>query len=120
MNELFKRSFTEPDQTLEVELAIVEIVEINGLPVRRMTCQPGWHWRESLGPVLGADSCPVEHLFFAISGCLTVRMDDGTTADIGPGEIGVIPPGHDAWVSGDVPLVGIDFQGEEVHKRLFG
>ena len=120
MSQLTKRRFDEPDKTMEVDHAKVEIVEIGGLPVRRMTCQPGWHWKTSMGPVLGTESCPVQHLFFTISGCLTVRMDDGTTVDIEPGEIGVIPDGHDAWVTGDEPLVGIDFQGKDVYDRLLG
>jgi len=38
-------------------------------------------------------------------------MDDGTTADFGPGDISNIPPGHDAWVVGSDPVVIIDITG---------
>jgi hypothetical protein len=31
--------------------------------------------------------------------------------DIGPGDALRIPPGHDAWVVGDEPYVGVDFTG---------
>jgi hypothetical protein len=38
-------------------------------------------------------------------------MDDGTEMEIGPGDIADIPPGHDAWVVGDEPMVCIDTGG---------
>lgn len=38
-------------------------------------------------------------------------MDDGTESEIGPGDAQILPPGHDAWVVGDKPYVGLDFQG---------
>jgi class 3 adenylate cyclase len=37
-------------------------------------------------------------------------MDDGQEADIGPGGVYEIPPGHDAWVVGDDPWVTIEWQ----------
>jgi mannose-6-phosphate isomerase-like protein (cupin superfamily) len=40
-----------------------------------------------------------------------VVMDDGQEIDIGPGEAIEIPPGHDAWVVGDEPYVGVDVTG---------
>ncbi len=38
-------------------------------------------------------------------------MDDGTEAEFGPGDVSFIPSGHDAWIVGDEPYVGLDFQG---------
>jgi uncharacterized cupin superfamily protein len=38
-------------------------------------------------------------------------MDDGTEVEYGPGDVGVIPPGHDAWVVGNDPVVVIDITG---------
>lgn len=35
-------------------------------------------------------------------------MDDGTKEEFGPGDAAVIPPGHNAWVVGNGPVVGID------------
>jgi hypothetical protein len=35
-------------------------------------------------------------------------MDDGREKECGPGEAYVIPPGHDAWVVGDEPVVSVD------------
>lgn len=38
-------------------------------------------------------------------------MDDGAEEEFGPGDAAVIPPGHNAWVVGNEPVVGIDFTG---------
>jgi hypothetical protein len=34
-----------------------------------------------------------------------------TEEEFGPGDAAVIPPGHNAWVVGNEPVVGIDFTG---------
>jgi hypothetical protein len=39
--------------------------------------------------------------------------DDGTETEGGPGDVAIIPPGHNSWVVGDKPCVGIDFTGVE-------
>ena len=36
-------------------------------------------------------------------------MDDGSEAKFGPGDVGSIPPGHDAWIVGNEPFISIDF-----------
>lgn len=38
-------------------------------------------------------------------------MDDGSQDEFGPGDIGNLPHGHDAWVVGDEPVVVIDVTG---------
>jgi hypothetical protein len=35
-------------------------------------------------------------------------MDDGREATVGPGDVVLIDPGHDAWVEGDEPCVLLD------------
>jgi quercetin dioxygenase-like cupin family protein len=42
---------------------------------------------------------------------MKVVMDDETEAEGGPGDIAVIPPGHNVWVVGDETCVMIDFTG---------
>jgi uncharacterized cupin superfamily protein len=46
---------------------------------------------------------------YIISGKMKVVMDDGTESENGPGDVAVVPPGHNAWVIGDKPCVSIDF-----------
>jgi len=38
-------------------------------------------------------------------------MDDGTEKDCKPGDVSLVPPGHDGWVVGNEPVVIVDFQG---------
>jgi uncharacterized protein YjlB len=40
-----------------------------------------------------------------------VRMDDGSELEVGPGDVAIIPAGHDAWTVGDESCVAVDFTG---------
>ena len=40
-----------------------------------------------------------------------VAMDDGTELECRPGDVSLLPSGHDAWVVGNEPVVVVDFQG---------
>lgn len=51
------------------------------------------------------------HTGYMISGRMKVVMDDGTEQEYGPGDVVVIPPGHNAWVVGNEPVINIDFTG---------
>jgi hypothetical protein len=42
---------------------------------------------------------------------MKIVHNDGTEAEIGPGDIAAIEPGHDAWILGDEPFTSIDFGG---------
>ena len=44
-------------------------------------------------------------------------MDDGAEEEFGPGDAAVIPPGHNAWVVGNEPVVGIDFTGLKEYAK---
>ena len=84
-------------------------VHVNGQPVLFSTFEPGWRWSEHVKPIAGTDTCQTNHFGYVISGRMHVVMDDGTEADIGPGDVFAIPPGHDAWTVGDEPCVGVDW-----------
>jgi uncharacterized cupin superfamily protein len=45
-----------------------------------------------------------------VSGEMEVVHDDGTKARMVPGVAYVIEPGHDAWVVGDEPAIGLEFE----------
>jgi hypothetical protein len=36
---------------------------------------------------------------------------DGSQLEFGPGDVGLIPSGHDAWVVGNETVVVVDVQG---------
>ena len=45
-------------------------------------------------------------------------MDDGSETEFGPGDVGSIPPGHDAWTLGDEPFISIHFGDALSRKQL--
>jgi hypothetical protein len=44
-------------------------------------------------------------------------MADGTAWDARPGEVSVLPSGHDAWVVGDEPVVLVDWHGATEYAK---
>jgi mannose-6-phosphate isomerase-like protein (cupin superfamily) len=117
MAQLEKKSFDHPDETRPVDKGTVEIVELDGATVMRTTFQPGWRWSECVKPVVGGDSCQTHHVGYVISGRMHVVMNDGSELELGPGEAIQIPPGHDAWIVGDDPYVGLDFKGGATYAK---
>lgn len=91
--------------------ATIELVNIEGGTVARFVLQKGWKWSNDVKPVVKTEWCEAPHLQYVISGTYRIRLKDGTEFDIGPGEVASVPPGHDAWVVGDEPTVGIEFVG---------
>jgi quercetin dioxygenase-like cupin family protein len=85
------------------------VLEVDGRAVLFVTYEPGWRWSEHVKPMAGTDRCEMTHVMYCISGRLNVVHDDGSEADLGPGDVAVIEPGHDAWVVGDEPYVAVDF-----------
>jgi len=55
----------------------------------------------------------LSHVGYAVSGRITIRLPDGREETIGPGESYTIPPGHDGWVEGNEPFVGIELMSAE-------
>ena len=117
MAKMVKKSFDAPEETRRVDKGKLEVVDLGGVQAMRVTFEPGWRWSECVKPIVGTDSCQVSHLVHVISGQMVVRMDDGSEAEFGPGDVGSIPPGHDAWIVGNERFVGIDFQGGAVYAK---
>ncbi len=112
-----KKRFDAPDETRPIANGKVEVVKFDDAQVMRTTFEPKWRWSESVKPVVKTDSCQVHHLLYIVSGQMTVKMNDGTTVEFGPGDVGDIPPGHDAWVVGNAPCVSLDFAGAAKYAR---
>jgi hypothetical protein len=111
METIAKKNLEQPEEVRKFPNGKVELVTIGDITFGKGTFQPGWKWSESVKPIAGTDSCLAPHTQFHISGKLRVKMDDGTEVEYGPGDVGVVPPGHDAWVVGNVPVVVLDFTG---------
>lgn len=105
------KNFAVPDEVRKFPLGRLELVEVGGKTVGRGTFQPGWHWADSVKPIAKTESCEAPHYQYQVSGVMRVRMDDGTEFDTKAGDVCMLPPGHDAWVVGNEPVVVVDFQG---------
>lgn len=105
------RDFESPDATRTADKTVIDVVELAGSKIGRYTLQPGWRWTEIMKPAAGTDSCQVEHVGYVVSGTLHVEHEDGTTADLTPGSVYRIRPGHYGSAAGDEPVVLVEFQG---------
>ena len=106
-----KRTFDSPDETRSLPKGKIDLVTVGNIKFGRASLDPGWKWSVDVQPIAKTKSCEAAHTQYHISGRLHVRMDDGTEVEYGPGDVGHIPPGHDAWVVGDEPAVVIDVTG---------
>ena len=107
------KSHANPDELRQPDKTKVEIVRLEGFTIGRFVMKPGWQWSKSIKPIVHTESCQLSHVGHAISGSITVRMNDGTQKTIRAGESYTIPPGHDAWVEGNEDFVGIEVMSAE-------
>src|ERR1700688_300006 len=105
------KGLNSPEEVRTFDKGRVELVNIAGAAVGRATFQPGWKWSTCVKPIANTNSCQAAHFGSQVSGTMTTRMDDGTEKTPTPGYVLNIPPGHDAWVVGNEPVVVLDFQG---------
>ena len=120
MAGLETRDFDSPDETRTPDKTRVDVVRLAGATAARMTFEPGWKWSECVKPVAGTDSCQVRHVGICRSGSIQVEHEDGSTAEIKRGDVYVIEPGHDAWVVGDEPFVGFEFESRSAEEYAKG
>jgi hypothetical protein len=111
MKQAELKSFGKPDEIREFPRGRVELVKIGGAMVGRAVFLPGWRWSTSVQPLAKTKSCEAAHFNYHVSGVLKVVMDDGTELECRPGDVSLLPSGHDAWTVGDEPAVVVDFQG---------
>ncbi len=112
-----KKNLNAPDATRPFEKDKVELVNIGGGQVGRLTLEPGWRWSQHVKPIAGTEWCEAPHFQYHVSGRLAIRMDDGTEFVAGPGDITSLPSGHDAWVVGDEPVVVVDWYGASNYAK---
>jgi uncharacterized cupin superfamily protein len=117
MSKMQNKRMSQPDEKRTFEKGQVELVTLGDVTFGRATFQPGWKWSTCVKPLAKTESCQASHLEYHISGRLHVRMDDGTEQEFGPGEVALIPPGHDAWVVGNEAVVAIDISGMKEYAK---
>ena len=105
------KTIDKPDERRDFPLGHLEALHLTGLDFAVGTFEPGWRWSESLRPLVATDSCEVHHNGFVVQGRMRIKMDDGAEFDCKPGDVSLLPSGHDAWTVGNEPAVVVDFQG---------
>lgn len=112
-----RKDFTSPDEVRTFEKGKLELLNIGGGVVGRLTLQPGWRWSEHVKPIAKTQWCEAPHFQYQVSGRMHVAMADGTAFELGPGDVSALPSGHDAWVVGNEPVVVIDWAGASNYAK---
>ena len=86
----------------------MDVVTLSDFTLGRGVFEPGWRWSNDVKPIAGTESCQTLHTGICLSGQMSVLLDDGTDMQVGPGDVVVIEPGHDAWTVGDEACVLLD------------
>jgi hypothetical protein len=108
---------SSPDEVRSPDKTRVEVNRLEGFTIGRLNLEPGWRWSDCIKPVVQTETCQVSHVGYAVSGSITVRMKDGTEKTNSAGDSYTIPPGHDAWVEGNEPFVGIEVMSAELYAK---
>ena len=110
MATLEVKSLDAPDETRPFTAkGKAEVVNVSGVAVGRGVFEPGWRWSQHVKPIAQTASCQAAHLAYVVSGRMRIKMDDGTEKEVGPDDVFVAQPGHDAWTVGNEPCVLVDF-----------
>jgi hypothetical protein len=112
-----KKTLSAPDEVRTFDKGKVEVATVGAVTFGRASFEPGWKWSESVKPIVKTEYCEAPHAQYHVSGRLRIRMADGSEEEFGPGDVGITPPGHDAWVVGDEPVVVIDVSGMKQYAK---
>jgi len=114
------KSFGKADEVRAFPKGRLELMTIGGATIGRAILEPGWRWSTSVQPIAKTKSCEAPHFQYHVSGTLKVVMDDGTELVCKPGDVSLLPSGHDAWVVGNEDVVFVDFQGMADYAKTAG
>ena len=117
MQAVEQKAFAQPDEVRVFEKGKLELVNIRGGVVGRLTLEPGWRWSKHVKPIAKTDWCEAPHYQYQVCGRLQVVTSDGQKIETAPGEVVRMGGGHDAWVLGREPVVLIDWQGAARYAR---
>ena len=111
--KLMRKALDNPDETRSFVdgKGKAQIVKIGDVTLGRGIFEPGWQWSKHVKPIVKTDSCQAAHTGMVLEGRMRVRMNDGTEAEVGPGDAFYMAPGHDAWIVGNQRCVIIDVTG---------
>jgi class 3 adenylate cyclase len=105
-----------PDETVEFPGIVEHIVEMGDLTVAKIVQEPGWRWSRDMRSIVEGEWCEAHHVGVQLEGRQGFVFIDGSTLEVGPGQIYDIPPGHDGYTVGEETAVMIEWSG----PRTFG
>lgn len=112
-----RKDLKTPDEVRTFEKGKLELANIGGGVVGRLTLEPGWRWSQHVKPIAKTELCEAPHFQYQVSGRLHIIMSDGAEFDTGPGEITNLPSGHDAYVVGNENVVLVDWYGATAYAK---
>jgi len=56
-----QKNFEAPDETRAFECGALDLLQIGGTEIGRLTLQPGWRWSDHVKPLAGTDLCETPH-----------------------------------------------------------
>ncbi len=116
--EVILKRFERPDEIRILTKGKFEIVRLGGMTIGRATYEPGWRWREHVGPSVGASRCQIEHVGMVLAGTATAVFDDGRVIEMHRGDLFHIPPvPHDSWVVDNEPYISLHFLGADHYAK---
>lgn len=105
------KSLDQPDETRRFPHGIGTFVDIGSLAIGKAILEPGWRWSADLKSAVGTELCELHHQHVLLAGRMAFEMANGEMHEFAPNDVMDIPPGHDAWVIGDEPVVLLDISG---------
>jgi mannose-6-phosphate isomerase-like protein (cupin superfamily) len=117
MARLEKKTMNSPDETRTFDKGKIELTKVGDASIGRIYLEPGWSWEKCIKPIAKTESCQATHRQYVMSGRVRVKMNDGSEEEYGPGDVTYIPPGHNAWVVGNEPYIGIDFGTVDIYAK---
>ena len=82
------RSIDQPHETRPFKAhGHMDVITLDDFTMGHGVFEPGWRWSEDVKPIAGTDSCRARHAGYCLSGQMTVKFDDGSEMNVGPGDV---------------------------------
>jgi len=112
------KNIPDSKDVVQLDRARIQSVSVGGKKIARFELQKGWKWSTDIKPRVKTEWCDAPHFQYLISGRFRTKLKDGTEFEAKAGDVYSVPAGHDAWVVGDEPAIGIEFTAEAITKEL--
>src|SRR5207248_2191199 len=85
-----QKSFTTPDETRSFDYGALDLLQIGGAEIGRLTLQPGWRWSDHVKPLAGTELCEAPHFQYHVAGPLHGVMAHGAALAAEGAAVGLV------------------------------